>query len=758
MRLRALAKFPGSFFILVSIAQGAGVDFAHDVQPLLKAKCGACHGGDKRAGGLTVREYSEMLKGGRSGSPVMPGDAKKSLLLQRVNGDRGPTMPMGGEPLAATEIALIERWIAEGARLNPDSAAAKAPWIPKLELTAPPVPAGPGHPVDRLIGTTNAPVVSDAAFARRAYLDAWGLLPSPEDQAAFAADRDPAKREKLVDRLLAGNRNYAEHWISYWNDLLRNDGGDNYHGGRKSITDWLYRALETNLPYDRFVGELISPSQPDSPDGFLLGVNWRGDINASQTPVMQAAQNTAQVFLGVNLKCNSCHDSFISRWKLKDAYGLAAYFAENPKLELVRCDNPTGQFATPSFLYPELNPGAPAETLADRRAAAARMFTDPRNGRTPRTVANRYWAKLLGRGIVADVDDMDGEPWNPALLDWLAADFVQHGHDLKRLARTIMTSRAYQMAAVRREGEEKQYTFRGPEFRRLTAEEMMDAVGSITGEWQVAPEPGKRVGRYSRDWRVGASTLTRALGRPIRDQVFTERDCSSTTLQALELVNGERMTRTINQGARRMLGQWKPAPKNLFDSDRQSSKPVKVEIDITGLSELHLVAADSGSYSPERVLPVWADAEVEKDGAWVALPGSVPGKIQMKGAAFEAGLRLPLQSERVIDLRQKGYTRFRAVVGLEENCLQSDISPGVRFYVFGEKPDWERLSNVAPETPVPALRLGSDPVKQLWMQALGREPNAAERKLAEESMKGGAAGLADLLWSLTMLPEFQLIG
>src|SRR5437016_11985563 len=110
-----------------------------------------------------------------------------------------------------------------------------------------------------------------------------------------------------------------------------------------------------------------------------MGVNWRGDINASQTPVMQAAQNSAQVFLGVNLKCNSCHDSFISKWKLKDAYGLAAFFADQDQLELVRCDNRTGQYTGAQFLYPELAAGDAPQTPTERKAAVARMFTEAEN-------------------------------------------------------------------------------------------------------------------------------------------------------------------------------------------------------------------------------------------------------------------------------------------------------------------------------------------------------------------------------------------
>ena len=739
-------------------AGASAVDFATEVQPILAGHCQSCHGGDKRSGGFTIREYTEMLHGGRSGASLIPGDSKHSLLIQRLTGEHAPVMPLGGAPLKPDNIATIAAWIDQGARLTADGPAARAPWVPKLELTAPPVPSSrltaSGQPVDHFIAVyfeqrhVPLPVaVPDAVFARRVYLDVTGLLPSPEALEAFTLDHAPGKRAQLIDRLLADNRNYAAHWISFWNDLLRNDGGDNYHGGRKSITDWLYRALETNLPYTRFVSELLNPSTPAAPDGFLMGVNWRGDVNASQTPVMQAAQNSAQIFLGVNLKCNSCHDSFISRWKLKDAYGLAAFFSENPKLELVRCDNPTGQFTTPSFLYPELNPGSAAlPSLSARHAAAARMFTDPRNGRTPRTLVNRYWAKLFGRGLVADVDDLDGEPWNPQLLDWLASDFVAHGSDLKHLLRVILNSQAYQFPSVRRKSAEiKEYAFDGPEVRRISAEQLIDSIGAVTGEWELSLESSQTLARYSRDWKVPASNLSRALGRPVRDQVFTERDRSATTLQALELVNGPMLTDLLNRGAQRLLGQLKPPPANLFDSGRVTSKTAAVDIDISGLDELHLVVVDAGSYSPERVIPLWSDPQVQQNGVWVPLPD--PGT-------------LSLGTDKMYDARGKHWTRFRAVASVDKSCQQSVINPGVRFFVFGETPDWTRLIRIAPETPLapqPALGDPEKLIERLWVQALGRPPAPGERTLALEALQQ-PGGLADLLWSLILLPEFQLIG
>src|SRR5688500_7951926 len=158
---------------------------------------------------------------------------------------------------------------------------------------------------------------------------------------------------------------------------------------------------------------------------------------------MQASQNTAQVFLGVNLKCNACHDSFISKWKLKDAYALAGFFSPEARLQMYRCDVAQEDFAEPAFLYPELNRVPPSASLADRRAAAAGSCTQPRNGRRPRTLVNRLWTRLLGHGIVPNSDEMDGKPWNPELLDWLAADFVEHRYDMKRLIATILSSRTY---------------------------------------------------------------------------------------------------------------------------------------------------------------------------------------------------------------------------------------------------------------------------------------------------------------------------
>jgi len=463
-------------------------------------------------------------------------------------------------------------------------------------------------------------------------------------------------------------------------------------------------------------------------------------VSASQTPAMQAAQNTAQIFLGVNLKCNSCHDSFISRWKLRDAYALATYFSADEKLQLHRCDVPQGKYATPAFLYPALNRTPPSNTVADRRATAAAIFTDPRNGRLARTLVNRIWLKLMGHGLVENPDEMDGEPWSPGLLDALASDFVAHNYDLKYLIAEIVSSNAYQMPAVSRSSAlTGKYVFAGPEIRRLTAEEMADAIGAITGEWRTYQPKGTRPAEYSRDWHVAATSFTRALGRPIRDQVYSTRETEATTLQALEVVNGESLTHWLLRGARHMTGTLPPAPASLFDHPLSKPGAFPFDIDVTGATRLYLIVQDTGSYSPEKVEAVW-----NLDNS--ALPVKTP-------------------SQLVYDISGKGLTRLRGFVNIENTEVTSDINPQIRFLIFKDQPDPERLTPVASEAPLPALPVlhtPSEAVDRVFRYALGRPPSPAERHASLEAITGPAGtispeGLADLLWAVLVKPEFQLI-
>ena len=128
-------------------------------------------------------------------------------------------------------------------------------------------------------------------------------------------------------------------------------------------------------------------------------MNWRGETSAAVTPWMQAAQNTAQVFLGVNLKCNACHDSFVSKWKLKDAYSLAAYFSPEPKLQLFRCDVAQDVYAEPAVPVPA-SWRARSRPMRARRSPRGRRrdLHRPAERAPARTLVNRIWHRLLGHG------------------------------------------------------------------------------------------------------------------------------------------------------------------------------------------------------------------------------------------------------------------------------------------------------------------------------------------------------------------------
>ena len=797
-------------------AKPALVDYQRQVKTIIEENCLECHSRDKRKAGLSLATYEDVLEGGRSGPIVRPGKSQRSLIVDRLTGVIEPQMPKDEVALDAADIDVIRRWIDEGARPTPDAPPAPQPWEAPLALTRPATPptVWPAWqaPLDRFTASYLAvrksprPVlVSDALFARRAYLDAWGLLPSPEALQAFIADRSPEKRARLVWTLLADSTKYADHWITFWNDLLRNEDGVSYFSetaGRKSITPWLHSALVSNLPYDRFVTRLLKPTGPADPDGFLIGVNWRGETSAAVKPWMQASQNTAQIFLGVNLKCNSCHDSFVSKWKLNDAYALAAYFAPEPTLQLYRCDVAQEKYAQPGFLFPELTRAPFSDALADRRAAAAATFIDPRLGRLPRTLVNRIWTRLLGHGIVSNPDEMDGQPWSPELLDWLASDFVAHQYDLKYLIQTIMTSRTYQMPSVTRAAEppDRGYVFGGPEIRRLTAEQFADAIGLVTGEWEIDASTGSRgvpptnaprppgsaptqataAGTYVRDWRVRSTDLTRALGRPIRDQVISVRASQSTTPQALELVNGETLTRRLSIGARRMLGEMPPEPVSLYTRVVAGRTPTSsaFDIDISHVSRLWLVVQENGSNDAELVQPAWAQAELVSDSGTTPLSALTPadgrglrpgsGPITVPGGTG-TGVRVRNPSILVYDIAGRDFARFRGVMGLENKIsdIGSTLNPQVRFFVFDTEPNMDRLVPPLPGTPLPQappVRNRREAIDRVFWQLMGRAPSPAERQIAEATLtdrsrpdRVSPTGLADLLWALTMKPEFQLI-
>jgi mono/diheme cytochrome c family protein len=477
--------------------KGDAVDFPTAIQPLLENSCVQCHAKGRTKGGFSAETRESFLKGGDSGPAAVPGKGADSLVVKLVTShDADEVMPKKGARWTPEQVAALTKWIDQGMDWPANVTFAKPAPLNvsprKVELPS----GGPAtHPLDQLLntyaaanGVKLADAVDDRIFIRRVYMDLHGLPPTPAEQDAFLADTAADKRQALVKKLLANNTAYAEHWLTFWNDLLRNDykGTGFIDGGRKQITGWLYSSLVTNKPYDQFVRELVNPV-PQS-EGFSKGIVWRGVVPASMTPPMQAAQTISQAFFGVNLKCASCHDSFTSDWMLADTYGLAAIYSDKP-LEMIRCDRPLGKTAEARFLYPQVGTIDPKLPRAERLKRFAELMTSPANGRLPRNIVNRLWARLMGRGLVEPLDDMDKAAWSPDLLDWLAEDLVAHKYDLKRTIGLIATSAAYQLPAADApaEGAKEAYVFRGPLPRRLTAEQFADSLSTLTGDWGKIP-------------------------------------------------------------------------------------------------------------------------------------------------------------------------------------------------------------------------------------------------------------------------------
>ncbi|MEM9345265.1 MAG: DUF1549 domain-containing protein [Planctomycetota bacterium] len=554
------------------------VDFHTEVAPILMKHCYECHGGTEAKGGFSMNTLALWLDK-QAAEPGNGADSEVIWLMREEDLDEA--MPPRGKPRPTeAEIMTLTKWIDQGMKWEEGLTFAKNTYEPPLEPRRPELLKaidGRDNPIDRIIDNYLAkqdlkpqPAMSDAAFYRRASMDLLGVLPDPVDLERFVKDSGPDKHATLVDKLLDNDREYAQHWLTFWNDLLRNDytGTGYITGGRRAIHNWLYKSLLENKPYDQFTEELLAPT-PDS-DGFIKGIKWRGDVNSSQSIEIQFAQNVGQVFLGINIKCASCHDSFLDRWSLEESYSLAAVFADRP-LEINRCDKPTGEVAKPGWLFPELGEIDAKAPRNERLKQLSQLMTHEDNGRLTRTITNRFWHRMMGRGVIHPVDAMETKPWSEDLIDQLGTHLSDQEYDLKAVLRLIATSHAYRArsVALEEEPEVDGYVYTGPLLKRMTAEQLVDAIRQIT-ETQTtgaakrfaAQDIEKQTGTdkapfTSRASMLPSDFLQRALGRPNREQVVTSRPQELTTLQALDLSNGEALNKMIQSGATSLLNKQK---------------------------------------------------------------------------------------------------------------------------------------------------------------------------------------------------------
>ena len=352
----------------------------------------------------------------------------------------------------------------------------------------------------RELGIAPSSLCDDATFIRRAFLDAIGTLPTPSQSDGFIADRDPAKRSKLIDSLLGltgdpeldrYNDQYAAVWTLKWSDLLRNTSNGQAADEQRmwAMHNWIKESFRTNKPFDKFVRELITAKGSI----YSSGPASYYKINSNSADLAEA---TAQLFLGARLQCAKCHHHPFEKYSQADYYAFSAFFSRvgNKNSEefglfgretvvMVKSSGDVRHPRTGQLLKPKPLEGEETDHELDRRIPLAYWLTSTENRDFARSVVNRYMSYLLGRGLVEPVDDMraTNPPTNPALMEALADHLIDSKYDLKQLVRVIMQSRLYQLDSQPTEEnvlDNKFYTdFR---VKRLSAEPLLDAVDYVT--------------------------------------------------------------------------------------------------------------------------------------------------------------------------------------------------------------------------------------------------------------------------------------
>ncbi|WP_145388948.1 PSD1 and planctomycete cytochrome C domain-containing protein [Stieleria neptunia] len=339
------------------------VDFVRDVQPIFQQHCVSCHGAENQKSGLRLDIKSEAFEGGDGWGPsLIVGQADESPLIELVTSeDEGSRMPPEGEPLSATEIRTLTRWVDEGARW-PDGVD-----LAELEdrmdhwsfqpMASPPIPdvkriRWPRGAIDRFIlarleqdGLTPVDEADPVTWLRRTTFDLTGLPPTPQQVGEFLEqiEHGDAAYTAVVDRLLKSPR-YGERWAQHWLDVVRYADTHGFEVNTERPHAWPYRdyvvaAMNADTPYDRFIKEQIVGDAlgADAATGFLItaSVLLPGQIGkdapsirlARQDALDEIVNNVSQTFLGLSVGCARCHDHKFDPISAKDYYSMQAFVA-----------------------------------------------------------------------------------------------------------------------------------------------------------------------------------------------------------------------------------------------------------------------------------------------------------------------------------------------------------------------------------------------------------------------------------------------
>ncbi len=732
------------------------VDFNFHIKPILSDRCYACHGPDENARKGDIRLDNQesafmMLDSIDKSYLIRPGDPKKSLVYHRISSQEDEIRmppPESNLNLSDYEIALMKRWIQQGAEWKPHWSFIKPEKssIPKVNRTD-----WPQNPIDYYVlsklenmGREPSEKASKEKLARRLSFDLTGLPPDLATIDAFLSDDSDQAYEQLVDKYLASAA-YGERMATEWVDLARYAETNGIHHDLERNMwpwrDWVIESFNNNMSYDQFVtwqlaGDLLP--EPTYEQKLATAFN-RNHLTTQEcgaldeefrvSYVVDRTNTFGKAFLGLTMECAQCHDHKYDPISQKEYFSLFAFFNQVPEkgvtksfakditgvqqpepfLELPDEDvnrirnyieqkieeeyaNGSGQdqdrqymknwkeemeamvqpvmimedkdtlrptYVLKRGLYDspgeEVSFGTPEAILSfdprltENRLGLARWLFDPDHPLTARVVVNRYWQMIFGRGLVDTPDDFGNQgslPSHPALLDWLAVDFMESGWDVKQLLKTIVMSATYQQASATDESQlafdpENKWLGRGSQ-QRLTAEMIRDQALMVSGLInQEIGGPGVKPyqpeglwtqvssgGRYKRKYmesqgddlyRRSLYTYWKRIQPPPSMMIFdagsrnictVKRQTTNTPLQSLVLLNDPQFVEASRALAYRMKEKGGSNPERCIEYGFRlatSRRPDKEEMDILkGLYENELIEFEQNPENAAKFLEVGA--------------------------------------------------------------------------------------------------------------------------------------------------------
>ena len=398
-----------------------------------------------------------------------------------------------------------------------------------------------------------SPRSTDAQFLRRVYLDAAGILPSPEEVEEFLGDASPDKRSKAIAKLLDRDE-FADYWAYKWSDLLLVSSRKLRPNAMWAFYNWIRDSVKENKPWDKFARDIFTSSGSSRQNGALNYFVLHRDT-------IDLAENVTQAFLGQRLTCARCHNHPLEKWTQKQYYQFANQFARvgqkngDAAGETVVFAKASGDINHPRLLRP-LPPtpldGKPMalDSTEDRRVPFAAWLTSPDNEYFSKNIVNRVWGTIMGRGLCHPIDDVRAT--NPAsseeLFNALTKDFVSNGYNIKRLISQILNSSTYQLSSEANATNQSDNIFYSKYIvKRLPGEVILDAMSQVTGvPSSFGGYPAGTRAMQLPDVRVQSQFLS-VFGRPERIICDAgERTQDPSITQALHVINGDTLNKKLS--------------------------------------------------------------------------------------------------------------------------------------------------------------------------------------------------------------------